>query len=102
MSDSVKEKKEKKLSSTYNNPLGNLTMEELKEFSKKPFDELYNFIAKFKVTQSKCPPKKVYKYPCFMCGKCWANAIGKEFYDKVYGKLDKKMAKSKEKDLSDD
>lgn len=93
---------EKKTTGLFNNPLGNMTMDELEEFRKKTFEEIYDFIAKFKVIQSKCPPKKLCKYPCFLCSRCYANAVGKEFYDKIYGKLDKKMAKSKEKDRSDE
>ena len=68
----------------YTNPLGNLTDDELKELRMKPYDELVNYLKTFKIVNEKCPPARKCICVQFRCAKCYAQAIGKEFHDKLF------------------
>lgn len=85
----------------YDNPKGHITDDELKQLKEKDYEELYKWLQGFKITQNKCPPEKKCLCISFQCERCYARAIGKDFYDYVYKDFDREMDKSKEKNKED-
>ena len=48
---------------SYDNPLGNMTLEDLAKFKKTPFDELYKWLQGFMIKDNQCPPEKLCAFP---------------------------------------
>lgn len=59
----------------YNNPLGDMTEEDLIEIKKN--GNVEEFLRNLRITQTPCPPKKL-KHPtllCFECVQCYNHAF---------------------------
>lgn len=92
---------DKKTLDKYNNPLGCMTNKEFEEFKNRPYEEIYQFLQTFKITQNKCPPEKKCLCQKFQCERCYCHSVGNDLYDYVFGKFDRELAKSKERDVED-
>lgn|GEM_PF-3082711 len=99
MTEKKTDKKRNRKSSNdsgYKNPKGNLTEEEFNELKKKSFDELKDYLSKFKLIDNKCPPEKWCVCVQFRCTRCYARAFGKEFYNYLFKEFDDDYNKKRE------
>lgn len=76
--------KKNKLDSKYSNPNGNYTDEEFDKLCNQDFKTLELFLKNFRIVDNKCPPTKRCNEKCFRCTKCFAKAIGDNFYKKIF------------------
>lgn len=93
-----------KLSNSYNNPNGEMSIEDMIKLKYKGEDEVSKFLKGFRVTEHPCPNRKLKpkNVKCFHCiSDCWIPALDEiKEYKNYYKVKNKKYEKEEFNDKS--